>query len=516
MSSDKQEKSIPAQRDAIEDYARQNGYILIRWYIDEGISGDATEKREAFKEMIRDAQEKGDFSVVLCWDQSRFGRFDSLEAGYWIFPLVKAGVTKLVTVANGVIDWQDDNHRILFGINQDAGMRRYLTDLSRNIVRGQRRRAETGRWTFGAPPYGYRVGDDGRLEYGEPDKVQVVRLMYELRLDGWGFRTIAQELNDRGIPSPRGKRWEMQVVSDKLRDPVYMGDITFPRRKRGRYHTSADGRTVSVNSPGAKAAKPTTIRDAHPAIVSRETFALAQEVTRQCRKHYTSGPGKASALSGLVVCGNCGGKMIAAQDHRKGNASGRRYRCGTYHAGKGCGCCEVEQGELLRVVADKIRNVVLCGSLEKLEQKIAEEINRRRRLDELDDADTLKRRLAKLDQQIDKAIDRLTQVDDSVVPRLNEKIKDLETQRAATLAKLTHVRLAVDSRPDPKKIAAKIWELDRVLQNGKPAKVREAMGRIVKKITLNYERGEMYRNRGYRWNFVGGEIELISNSQGNL
>ena len=105
MSSDKQEASIPAQREAVETYADQQGYRIIREYLDEGISGDATEKRRGFQRMIGEAAD-GDFQAILVWDQDRFGRFDSVEAGHWIYPLRKAGVC-LVTVAQGRIDWND-------------------------------------------------------------------------------------------------------------------------------------------------------------------------------------------------------------------------------------------------------------------------------------------------------------------------------------------------------------------------------------------------------------------------
>jgi len=65
--------------------------------VHDGISGDATEKRLDFQRMIADASGRRDFEAILCWDQDRFGRFDSVEAGFWIHPLRKAGV-KLVTV----------------------------------------------------------------------------------------------------------------------------------------------------------------------------------------------------------------------------------------------------------------------------------------------------------------------------------------------------------------------------------------------------------------------------------
>ena len=48
MSSDKHEASILEQCEAVERYTADNGYRIIREYVDEGISGDKTGKRTAF------------------------------------------------------------------------------------------------------------------------------------------------------------------------------------------------------------------------------------------------------------------------------------------------------------------------------------------------------------------------------------------------------------------------------------------------------------------------------------
>ena len=47
---------------------RKHGYKILREYLDEAISGDATEKRTGFLAM-REAVGSGDFAVILCWDR---------------------------------------------------------------------------------------------------------------------------------------------------------------------------------------------------------------------------------------------------------------------------------------------------------------------------------------------------------------------------------------------------------------------------------------------------------------
>jgi DNA invertase Pin-like site-specific DNA recombinase len=134
ISSDRQEASPAQQRAEIEKFATSNGYEIIRWHTDEAISGDATEHRCQFQQTIADA-ECGEFQAILCWDQDRFGRFDSIEAGRWVHPLRQTGV-HLATVAQDVIAWNDFAGRMLCGIQQEA-KHQFLRDLSRNTARGQ-------------------------------------------------------------------------------------------------------------------------------------------------------------------------------------------------------------------------------------------------------------------------------------------------------------------------------------------------------------------------------------------
>jgi len=102
MSSDQQEGSPEQQREAIKQHAENHNYRIVRWYEDLGISGDATTKRADFQKMIADGS-VGDFGAIVCWDQDRFGRFDLVEAGRWIYPLQQSGVI-LDTVTGGKID----------------------------------------------------------------------------------------------------------------------------------------------------------------------------------------------------------------------------------------------------------------------------------------------------------------------------------------------------------------------------------------------------------------------------
>lgn len=81
VSTDKREDNPVHQQAEIVQRAQREGYRIIRWNEDHGISGAKTLKRPEFCRMIRDADDRGDFQAILCWDQDRLERVDSIEAG---------------------------------------------------------------------------------------------------------------------------------------------------------------------------------------------------------------------------------------------------------------------------------------------------------------------------------------------------------------------------------------------------------------------------------------------------
>ncbi len=226
-SDESQETSISDQRKAVQLYADEHSYNILRWYTDDAVSGDNTEKRFDFQRMIADAQDKGDFKAILCWDDARFGRFDSIEAGYYIFPLRKAGVY-LATVMGGITDWNDSMGRMVGNMKQE-GKHQQLIDHSGNVTRGQLEAVKNGSW-IGSAPYAYRIKGEKknkRLVVDDTGTVLIVRrIFHEFVVDGWSMSRSADGLNADGIPSPggRGKPWRFDTVKVILENPAYTGD----------------------------------------------------------------------------------------------------------------------------------------------------------------------------------------------------------------------------------------------------------------------------------------------------
>src|SRR5688500_1588257 len=81
--SQRDNTSIPSQKEAIERFASQQGWQLVGWFVDESKSGAKIEGREDFQRMMKDAaRDPRPFDLVAVFDVTRFGRdgMDVLES----------------------------------------------------------------------------------------------------------------------------------------------------------------------------------------------------------------------------------------------------------------------------------------------------------------------------------------------------------------------------------------------------------------------------------------------------
>ncbi|MGT2430690.1 recombinase family protein [Cupriavidus basilensis] len=76
MSTEHQRYSTENQAEAISDYAASHGMQIVRTYRDDGKSGLNLGGREGLRKLLSDVRQGAcDFSAVLVYDVSRWGRF---------------------------------------------------------------------------------------------------------------------------------------------------------------------------------------------------------------------------------------------------------------------------------------------------------------------------------------------------------------------------------------------------------------------------------------------------------
>jgi DNA invertase Pin-like site-specific DNA recombinase len=86
MSTEHQQYSTHNQSDKIREYAEQRGITIVRTYADEGKSGLSIGGRAALQQLIADVEQgDADFSLLLVYDVSRWGRFqDADESAFYV------------------------------------------------------------------------------------------------------------------------------------------------------------------------------------------------------------------------------------------------------------------------------------------------------------------------------------------------------------------------------------------------------------------------------------------------
>ncbi|MEQ8791776.1 MAG: recombinase family protein [Pirellulaceae bacterium] len=450
-STKKQDASVADQRKAVNQYAKANGYKIIREYVDDGISGDDTEHRQDFLRMRDDAAD-GEFDWILCWDQSRFGRFDSIEGGHWIYPFRKAGI-RLVTLDEGVVDWESFMGRLRYQFEQEAA-HDHNVKLSRNVLRGQSEAAKKGSW-IGSPPYAYKIVGESknkRLEVEDEAKVAVVqRIFHEYVDEQLSMSAIASSLTDDRIISPGGKpTWRFDAVKVILENVAYVGTYRYNRFSSAKYHTLKNGQITKGSRRGRNPESDwLVIPNNHEPIIDKATFNKAQTILargKTGRSPYT--PEENPYLfSGLLRCGRCGSVM-----HGLHNDKYRYYECSQRKRSRKYDDCESCDGTSVREdvvidalvthiesrilgpdeVVDRLWRLSKRGRLR--EQDVPEAFHRLKRL--LGGKDnrrkglaTVQRQIDQFDAQIAKAQDNLVLLDAEFIPAAQEKIRNWREKR---------------------------------------------------------------------------------------
>jgi DNA invertase Pin-like site-specific DNA recombinase len=491
MSSDQQDTSIADQKAELLPWAEKRGYRIVRWYVDEGVSGWKSKQRLAFQELIADAPE-GIWRGVVCWDQSRFSRFDPLEANHYWFILRRENVF-IETIKEGRLDFDTLGGWLSASVQQHAKAE-YCKSLSADVVRGRRRAVLEGNWITAAP-IGYRLDRaTKRLVFGPDSEVELVRRVFRMRASGLGCRLISQALNKEGSTAPRGGKWHFDIIARMLRRETYIGHMLSGRTRTGKFHRMFD--------------EPKLIENTHPPIIDRELWNKVRAIEggkkiKLGRRAFATMP-----LSGLLHCGCCGRPMYVDR-HRQ------IYKCGTYHSASGCTHNILHFDAALAVVVNKIRDVVLYGSLDALTDAVERALAKRAKPDRSPEQDSITRQIAEIDRKLGTAAERLLAVDDSLVATVQAAMGKLKAQRDALEAQLAKERKPARKTQTAKDIAAGIWRLNEELRKGDGATVRQALCQIIDRIDIHFRPCPMPHSKSGRvhWKACGGQIHFVSNRE---
>ena len=330
--------SIADQKKAIGELAfrlhRSLSDALI--FSDPGVSGQTAEDRPGFMALVKyceaNKRTSRDPGLVLVLNDSRFGRFrDPDEAAYWRVILQKSGWR--VRFAEGD-DTEDMVGRSVLRAIGGATASAYSHAVRANAKRGARGAASRGLWQNEAPlgyrrlatrrgstetrvlEPGQRKSDDEevRLTLGPESEVAVVRWMFETyAYQNASLGDLARELVVR-FPH---RRWWRQTVRAVLTNPAYIGTVRWCRRPHDKLERK--------ETPKRPASDWVVTEDAHPPIVSRDTFYRVRDRMASNARELRSTKG-GYALTGLIRCAHCGEPYIGGGGVLGPDGDRDRYR----------------------------------------------------------------------------------------------------------------------------------------------------------------------------------------------
>ena len=469
-STDKQPLSLEDQRRAIVRWAEERGIKILRWYVDDAISGASAADREGFQSMIREVEERRDVSKVLCYDVSRFGRTDTDEAGFYRFRLRQAGA-EVVYVAETAVNGSETDDLLLPVLQYQK--REYLRSLSRDTLRGLIGLAKKGAWCGGPAPFGYvrelrtRDGvpvrrlapgerattEDGSFVHlvpGDPRDIEAVRLAWELyHVQGAGFDTIRDKFTEMGVRPPRGPAWRMTSVRAIVLNPVYLGRISYGLRTKAKFHcVSGEGAVARPRTASGKfevGREPVVLEGAHPPLVSEaaaEAFRRWEEQTRARREAGTAHTRRNQhvyrapyLLSGLLKCGRCGYTFHGSTRRRKGHAY-EDYICSGYE-GSGKAICQrllVRREDLENLVVGELqRRWTGVTDVEALRARVVSELQQVVGPGEDAPLAELRREIARVDARMFAVVKSVDPEHGDVV---NAVLAGLKAERASLLERM--------------------------------------------------------------------------------
>lgn len=492
MSSKKQDKSIPAQREALLALAKRKGYKVRREYVDEAVSGDKTEKRFGFLQLREDAETLRDFSIILVWDQDRLSRNDPLELGYWLKPIRDAGI--IVETPQGRVDWDTLGGRLIYLISQEM-KHNYLRELSRNVARGQIAATKNGRkGTGGRDPSGY--SRDGDLVVVDPEAAAVIRRIFEeYDKPGTGLRSVADLLNREGIRTPKGNKWSQVSVRHVLTNAKYCGAFVRFRFQVGDYHAIQGGEIAPRRKTDGfrEADDPLIFENNHEPIVSRELFDRVQRKLKRNRTRTARRDVHSYALSGLLYCGDCD-RTMTGHTRKRSYGDVWSYVCRTYkeRGNSACYANTVKEDPLLDCILRKIQREYLSDkAVDRIRKKIRKQQQAERRTVPPVDQKRLRKRITDLDRQIDNGTERVFSAPETIVPKLYAKLERLREERDRLQDQLTAAETPQNGRTqqDEKEVEEALRtlkELSAAIGNADPVKLRELLAGIVARIELKF------------------------------
>lgn len=375
-------ESIQNQKKMLIEYCNQKGWHINAIYSDDDYSG-ADSSRPGWNLMLRDCKE-GRCNIVICKTLSRFSRDMEMVEKYIHGKFKEWGVRFVSVVDNNDTEIKENKKsRQINGLINEW----YLDDLSDNIKATLAIKRKNGEFVGSFAPYGYipDPNNKNRLVI-DPVAAEVVKRIFAMYINGFGYIAIAKALNADMISPPcerkkelglkyynynyeksyTSKKWSEAAIYAIIRRREYTGALVQGKQTVVNYKTGAR-RNKSENEWDI-------VEGMHEAIISKEDFQRAEKLRLLRGRGQKIPSGECYPLAGKVFCGECGNTMwktsYAVAGKRHAYLSCRTHKiadnmCGNKH--------QIRTDILEKIIAAEINSLIekyYQKSDGKLEEKI--------------------------------------------------------------------------------------------------------------------------------------------------
>lgn len=300
--STEEESQVNALQNQIQEAETcilQNDWELVDSYVDEGRSGTQTKKRSEYIRLINDI-DTNKFDIIVVKSQDRLNR-NTKDWYLFIDKLVNNNKKLFFYLENC---FYNPDNSLISGIKAILA-EEYSRELSKKLNNAHRGRQTKGTSVvITSNTWGYdKVNKQVVINEKE---AEIVRLIYDLYIQGYGSRTISKELSNRGIKSRTGKNFAEATIRRIIRNPLFMGTAIM-NKKRIDFNTKQ-----TTNTPKEEWIYHEGIV---PAIVSKDVWEMANKImdTRSVEVHSDEFIKRRTGknigkhdLSSRIFCGECG------------------------------------------------------------------------------------------------------------------------------------------------------------------------------------------------------------------
>lgn len=281
---------IPMQREACQEYAREHGLWIIKEYQERGVSAFKTpaEDRDALQKLREDALEKR-FDILLVFMFDRIGRRGD-ETPFVVEWFIKCGI-RVISVNEGEQFLDSHTDQLLNYIRYWQGEAE-SKNTSLRIQTRLRQMHQEGYYTGGPVVYGYHLAYTGRRnQKGQPvqdllicaEEAEIIKEIFTRTVsEQIAITTLANDLNQRGIRTRAGAKFQCWTIKNILQNCTYLGYII----KWG---------VASPHIPILQIVDEPTFEKANQILFNRSATTIQRR--SMPRK------GKLALLSGILFCG---------------------------------------------------------------------------------------------------------------------------------------------------------------------------------------------------------------------